>query len=116
VKRIDVDAAWLADQYLEQRASLAQIAARAGVSERTVRNKLRASGIGRRAPRPAPPREPAPVSRYPALNDPHELARRMSEGASILGLANEIGCDRSAVRVALVRHGIDWDRSRTRSS
>lgn len=45
-------------------------------------------------------------SRYPVLNDRDWLAGRMAAGASIKGLARELGCDRATVRYALVQHGL----------
>ena len=44
-----------------------------------------------------------PASRYPQLNDCDWLADRLEVGATIAGLAREVGCDRSAVRLALER-------------
>jgi AraC-like DNA-binding protein len=102
---------WLQARWTDSTLTVVAIAMLAGCSDRHVRNVARDLGLpprrrgGWRTRKPKP--EPKPPSRYTQLNNPTWLREQyIFERRPLLAIAREVGCDRSAVRSALRRHGV----------
>lgn len=108
------DAEWLRHRWHELGRTQAEIAEEAGCSIRTVRSRLRRFGISQPVRIAEVVESPGPRSQHAQLNDRDWLADRIGKH-SIYAIAAELGCDRRAVRCALVRHDLTWDHQRTRS-
>ena len=94
------DAAWLADRYTGDGATLAEIAAEVGCGVLTVSKALKAAGITTRRGRDLP-------GKFPQLRDVEWLTRRyVGDGATGPEIAAEVGCATSAVHRALKAAGI----------
>jgi hypothetical protein len=78
---------------------LTDIAERYGLTLGQV--KYRTAGLRRAKPRRRT------TSGYDVLNDAGWLRVELALGATVLSIADQLGCDRSAVRAALRRHGIN---------
>ncbi|MHB8449985.1 MAG: hypothetical protein ACYDAQ_05995 [Mycobacteriales bacterium] len=92
------DAAWLAQRYVHERRSLADIGSELGCSREAVTGALRRAGIARRRGGRLGAAE---------LADAAWLAQRyLDERRSLADIGSELGCSREAVRRALGRAGI----------
>lgn len=85
-----------ADTLYQTGASLTRIAARLGVTRPTVRAALAARGVAIRPPR----------SQATADVDSERAAVLYAAGASLRGIAAQLGVTRPAVRAALIREGV----------
>ncbi len=94
------DAEWLTGRYVAEGATQAEIAAELDCTAPTVWTALTRHGIIEA--------RPAGQRQSPLLDDAEWLARRyVDEGATQAEIAAEAGCSKTAVQLAMARHGIE---------